>query len=196
MSSETESKPSASDPVIHDAVKSSIVIGGAKKSSRAIIAGVFVAVLLVVIGIGGVVLYQKNNTPPVKIDTKKNVTEQVRALTPKEAAKVASQTVDAKKDPQTAYVKAVAQAETGDAKASVTTFEAVVVATPAPKIKYYVYYDYAIAAAKAGNLKLAQEQMQNAIDAIQADSKVSSNVKTSETDNMEQKLQFFKLEAQ
>ena len=185
---------SQTDSVIHDAVKSNIVMGGTKSHTKQFLLGGLGVLLVIVVIAGGIVVYQKNKQPPIHIDPKKDVTAQVQALTPKQAQSLANQKVDPKTEPDSAYVKAVAQAETGNAKAAVVTYQAVVAAKPT--VKYYVYYDYAIAAAKANNLQLAQEQMQKAIDAINADGSVSANVKQSETDNMEQKLQFFKIEAQ
>lgn len=170
-----------------------IVSDTGKHLGRWVLLGVLIVVIIAGLVVGGALLYNKSKPVAVKIDPKKNVTQQIQALTPEQAKSVASKNVDVQKDPETAYVKAVAQAETGNAKAAVVTYSQVVKATPT--VKYYVYYDYAIAAAKAGNLTLAEQQMQKAIDAIKTDSSVSATVKATEIGNMEDKLQFFKLEA-
>ncbi len=170
--------------------------GSKSKPSKKKVIGLSLTVLvLLVLGGAAYALASSKSSPKVKvtIDPHKSVSAQVANLSSSETKSLAQSNVNASKDPNAAYAKAVAQNQTGDSKAAVVTFKAV---TATGAVNYMVYNDYALAAASTGDLKLAIQNMQKAIDTLNNDKTVSAGLKTSETTRMQNKLDWFKLEAQ
>lgn len=188
--------PSAKDSSSPDLSKPIFYSANAKKRWSILVVGT-ILVVLAVAAAAWVVLGKRSDTRPnddgqVKIDYGKDISSQVEILDEGQLDKIADENVDAASDTARGYAKAVALANRGETAEALKIYETI---EASGKATYRMHENYALAAARAGDLKLAVKQMEEAIRKLQSDSSLQEIDKTAVKKRLEGKLAGFKEEA-
>ncbi len=154
---------------------------------------VCIALVVLVILSAGWLLFMKNqkNENEVKVELKSGsqLSGQVETLSNDQAKEVVSRDASSTDEK---YAKALALSKLGKHNEALTEFKAI---ANSGKGKYYIYNDYALTAARTGNVNLAIELLETAIQKLQNDSSVDQYVKAAELKTLNNKLAGFKDEA-
>lgn len=168
-------------------------IAGVRRNKKLSIVAIFIAVaLLVTAAIVGYTVYQDRQDKQEEIaESLALAKEDFAGASDDEIEAVASMEVDAAKEPDAAAAKARALEKTDNRDEALRVFDELLQVNPSANYAY----DYALAAARSGDIVLSIQVFDRAIKLIEEDTSLSVEVKKSEVERLTRKRDLIREEA-
>lgn len=158
---------------------------------------VVVFVMVIIAAVAGAGVYWVDlvrKRPAIEIGTGPEVGALVSTLPPQQLEQVASvYIVNPSWDMDWAYARATALSIQGEHEDSLGAYKALIDTGKAP---YYIYVDYALAAQRAGDDRLAIDMMTKAISVLEGDASVNKSTKEFIKKRLNSKIDSFKMGAE